>query len=145
MASTYSALAILKIIGYDLSNVKSEWLLKSMRNLQQPDGRYGESCSFIKWVYFYYFWDVMNWIDLLMISTEFGSFMPIHTGAETDLRFIYCAGKRGKAAVDLVFKLFNSIFLTMWYEFSWLMYQLPFVICWEIGVAWTKRKPRSTS
>ncbi|XP_004307531.1 PREDICTED: geranylgeranyl transferase type-1 subunit beta [Fragaria vesca subsp. vesca] len=57
LASTYSALAILKIIGYDLSNIKSEWLLKSMRNLQQPDG----------------------------------SFMPIHTGAETDLRFIYCA------------------------------------------------------
>lgn len=24
------------------------------------------------------------------------SFMPIHTGAETDLRFIYCAGKRMK-------------------------------------------------
>lgn len=23
----------------------------------------------------------------------FDSFMPIHTGAETDLRFVYCAGK----------------------------------------------------
>ncbi|XP_050387162.1 geranylgeranyl transferase type-1 subunit beta [Argentina anserina] len=57
LASTYCAIAILKIIGYDLSSIDSELLLKSMRNLQQPDG----------------------------------SFMPIHTGAETDLRFIYCA------------------------------------------------------
>ncbi|PRQ59103.1 putative protein geranylgeranyltransferase type I [Rosa chinensis] len=57
LASTYCALAILKIIGYDLSSIDSELLLKSMRNLQQPDG----------------------------------SFMPIHTGAETDLRFVYCA------------------------------------------------------
>ncbi|XP_068316081.1 geranylgeranyl transferase type-1 subunit beta-like [Pyrus communis] len=57
LASTYCAVAILKIIGYDLSSIDSESILMSMRNLQQPDG----------------------------------SFMPIHTGAETDLRFIYCA------------------------------------------------------
>ncbi|KAM1028694.1 hypothetical protein FF1_041251 [Malus domestica] len=57
LASTYCAVAILKIIGYDLSSIDSESILTSMRNLQQPDG----------------------------------SFMPIHTGAETDLRFIYCA------------------------------------------------------
>ncbi|EXC20158.1 Geranylgeranyl transferase type-1 subunit beta [Morus notabilis] len=57
LASTYCALAILKIIGFNFSNIDSESILTSMRNLQQPDG----------------------------------SFMPIHTGAETDLRFIYCA------------------------------------------------------
>ncbi|XP_059666243.1 geranylgeranyl transferase type-1 subunit beta [Cornus florida] len=57
LASTYCALAILKTIGYDLSLIDSESILKSMKNLQQPDG----------------------------------SFMPTHTGAETDLRFVYCA------------------------------------------------------
>ncbi|KNA15005.1 hypothetical protein SOVF_102210 [Spinacia oleracea] len=57
LASTYSALAILKIIGYDFSLFDSESIVKSMRNLQQPDG----------------------------------SFMPIHIGAEADLRFVYCA------------------------------------------------------
>ncbi|EEC69953.1 very-long-chain (3R)-3-hydroxyacyl-CoA dehydratase PASTICCINO 2B [Oryza sativa Japonica Group] len=57
LASTYSALAILKIVGYDLANIDNKVLLSSMRNLQQPDG----------------------------------SFMPTHIGAETDLRFVYCA------------------------------------------------------
>ncbi|KAL9233686.1 hypothetical protein vseg_008648 [Gypsophila vaccaria] len=57
LASTYCALCILKIIGYDLSLLDSELITKSMRNLQQPDG----------------------------------SFMPIHIGAEADLRFLYCA------------------------------------------------------
>ncbi|XP_015876940.2 geranylgeranyl transferase type-1 subunit beta [Ziziphus jujuba] len=57
LASTYCALAILKIVGYNFANIDSEPILRSMRNLQKPDG----------------------------------SFMPIHTGAETDLRFIYCA------------------------------------------------------
>ncbi|KAI4352107.1 hypothetical protein L6164_006390 [Bauhinia variegata] len=57
LASTYCALAILKIVGYKMSNIDSDSILTSMRNLQQPDG----------------------------------SFMPIHTGAETDLRFLYCA------------------------------------------------------
>ncbi|KFK36845.1 hypothetical protein AALP_AA4G179300 [Arabis alpina] len=57
LASTYCALAILKVIGHDLSTIDSESLLLSMRNLQQNDG----------------------------------SFMPIHTGGETDLRFVYCA------------------------------------------------------
>ncbi|KAK3160347.1 hypothetical protein QOZ80_1BG0058350 [Eleusine coracana subsp. coracana] len=57
LASTYSALAILKIVGYDLASFDSKALLSSIRKLQQPDG----------------------------------SFMPIHIGAETDLRFVYCA------------------------------------------------------
>ncbi|KAF3965595.1 hypothetical protein ACB098_06G161500 [Castanea mollissima] len=57
LASTYCALSILKIVGYNLSSIDSEMMLTSMRNLQQPDG----------------------------------SFMPIHIGAETDLRFMYCA------------------------------------------------------
>lgn len=57
LASTYCALAILKIVGFNFSLIDSESILTSMRNLQQPDG----------------------------------SFMPIKTGAEMDLRFIYCA------------------------------------------------------
>ncbi|KAL9843560.1 Geranylgeranyl transferase type-1 subunit beta [Arabidopsis thaliana] len=57
LASTYCALAILKVIGHDLSTIDSKSLLISMINLQQDDG----------------------------------SFMPIHIGGETDLRFVYCA------------------------------------------------------
>ncbi|KAA8539447.1 hypothetical protein F0562_026139 [Nyssa sinensis] len=57
LASTYCALAILKTLGYDLSLIASQSILKSLKNLQQPDG----------------------------------SFMPIHTGAEKDLRFVFCA------------------------------------------------------
>ncbi|XP_022746947.1 geranylgeranyl transferase type-1 subunit beta isoform X2 [Durio zibethinus] len=57
LASTYCALAILKMVGFDLATLDKESILISMRNLQQPDG----------------------------------SFMPLHVGAETDLRFVYCA------------------------------------------------------
>lgn len=57
MAATYCAVAILKTLGYNLSLVDSKSILRSMRNLQQPDG----------------------------------SFMPTHVGAETDLRFVFCA------------------------------------------------------
>ncbi|KAJ4824662.1 hypothetical protein Tsubulata_045329 [Turnera subulata] len=57
LASTYCALAILKTVGYSLSNIDSKTMSTSLRNLQQPDG----------------------------------SFLPIHIGAETDLRFVYCA------------------------------------------------------
>ncbi|GAV68896.1 Prenyltrans domain-containing protein [Cephalotus follicularis] len=57
LASTYCALAILKIVGFDMLNIDTESILTSMRNLQQHDG----------------------------------SFMPIHSGAEMDLRFVYCA------------------------------------------------------
>ncbi|WOG94806.1 hypothetical protein DCAR_0314103 [Daucus carota subsp. sativus] len=57
LASTYCALAILRTVGYDLSSMDSRSILKSIKNLQQPDG----------------------------------SFMPTHIGAETDLRFVYCA------------------------------------------------------
>lgn len=57
LASTYCALSILRTVGYDLSLLNSNSIIKSMKHLQQPDG----------------------------------SFMPIHTGAETDLRFVYCA------------------------------------------------------
>jgi len=39
LASTYSALALLKILGYDLANIDSKSLLLSMKKLQQPDGR----------------------------------------------------------------------------------------------------------
>lgn len=39
LASTYSALAILRTVGYNLSLVNSKSILKSMRNLQQQDGR----------------------------------------------------------------------------------------------------------
>ncbi|KAK9154275.1 hypothetical protein Sjap_001755 [Stephania japonica] len=59
LASTYCALAILKMIGYDLQCIERESILVSMRNLQQPDG----------------------------------SLMPIDTGAENDLRFVFCAGR----------------------------------------------------
>ncbi|KAG0501356.1 hypothetical protein HPP92_001428 [Vanilla planifolia] len=57
LASTYCAIAILKVIGYSFSNFEFTPILSSMRWLQQPDG----------------------------------SFIPIHVGAEADLRFVYCA------------------------------------------------------
>ncbi|CAA3010090.1 Hypothetical predicted protein [Olea europaea subsp. europaea] len=38
LASTYCALSILKTVGYDISLDDSKSLLRSMRNLQQPDG-----------------------------------------------------------------------------------------------------------
>ncbi|KAM0948272.1 putative protein geranylgeranyltransferase type I [Dioscorea sansibarensis] len=40
LASTYCALAILRIIGYDLSSMDSESIIISMRHLQQPDGSF---------------------------------------------------------------------------------------------------------
>lgn len=40
-------------------------------------------------------------------SISFDSFMPIHTGAETDLRFLYCAGKGWKISL-LCFLAFCS-------------------------------------
>lgn len=40
LASTYCALSILKTLGYDFSLLDSTSILKSMKNLQQPDGRY---------------------------------------------------------------------------------------------------------
>ncbi|GJN05807.1 hypothetical protein PR202_ga23472 [Eleusine coracana subsp. coracana] len=43
LASTYSALAILKIVGYDLASIDSKALLSSIRKLQQLDGRYAFS------------------------------------------------------------------------------------------------------
>ncbi|CAM8957896.1 unnamed protein product [Rhodiola kirilowii] len=57
LASTYSALSILKIVGFDFSKLDAVTIVTSMKTLQQPDG----------------------------------SFMPIHIGAEMDVRFIYCA------------------------------------------------------
>lgn len=39
LASTYCALAILKTVGYDLSLINSTSILKSMKCLQQSDGR----------------------------------------------------------------------------------------------------------
>ncbi|XP_006645500.1 geranylgeranyl transferase type-1 subunit beta isoform X2 [Oryza brachyantha] len=70
LASTYSALAVLKIVGYDLASIDSKALLSSMKRLQQSDG----------------------------------SFMPTHIGAETDLRFVYCA-----AAICSMFKDWTGI------------------------------------
>jgi prenyltransferase beta subunit len=46
LASTYSALAILKIVGYDLTTIDRKALLSSMRKLQEPDGRYAFSIDF---------------------------------------------------------------------------------------------------
>lgn len=40
LASTYCALAILKMVGYNLSNINPEAILKSMRKLQQHDGSF---------------------------------------------------------------------------------------------------------
>lgn len=40
LASTYCALAILRTIGFNISTIDKESILISMRNLQQPDGRY---------------------------------------------------------------------------------------------------------
>ncbi|XP_051116566.1 geranylgeranyl transferase type-1 subunit beta [Andrographis paniculata] len=70
LASTYCALAILKTVGYDLSLIDSELLLKSMKCLQQPNG----------------------------------CFMPIHTGGERDLRFVFCA-----AAICSILKNWNGM------------------------------------
>lgn len=39
LASTYSALAILRTVGYNFSLINSKSILKSMKNLQQQDGR----------------------------------------------------------------------------------------------------------
>ncbi|CAN1174020.1 Geranylgeranyl transferase type-1 subunit beta [Linum perenne] len=44
LASTYCALAILKTVRHNLFNIDWTPLLMSMRNLQQPDGRY--NCMF---------------------------------------------------------------------------------------------------
>ncbi|KHN12831.1 Protein TRANSPARENT TESTA 1, partial [Glycine soja] len=57
LASTYCAISILKIFGCELSNLDSETIVTSMRNLQQPDG----------------------------------SFIPIHTGGQTDLSIVDAA------------------------------------------------------
>ncbi|XP_068668720.1 geranylgeranyl transferase type-1 subunit beta-like isoform X2 [Aristolochia californica] len=40
LASTYCALAILKLVGYDLRSIDYESILISMKNLQQPDGSF---------------------------------------------------------------------------------------------------------
>ncbi|KAH1260787.1 Geranylgeranyl transferase type-1 subunit beta [Glycine max] len=74
LASTYCAISILKIVGYELSNLDSETIVTSMRNLQQPDGRYG----FETWT---------RAVAFILVQC----FIPIHTGGETDLRFVYCA------------------------------------------------------
>lgn len=40
LASTYSALSILRILGDDLSCVEHEAVLNTVRGLQQPDGSF---------------------------------------------------------------------------------------------------------
>ncbi|KAL6503707.1 hypothetical protein OROGR_025630 [Orobanche gracilis] len=73
LASTYCALAILKTVGYDLSLVDTELLSASMKNLQQPDGWRWKNCG--------------SNLSCLICP----SFMPIRTGGEADLRFVFCA------------------------------------------------------
>ncbi|CAI0443091.1 unnamed protein product [Linum tenue] len=46
LASTYCALAILKIVGYHLTSIDWRPLLMTMRNLQQPDGRQASDGGF---------------------------------------------------------------------------------------------------
>ncbi|XP_029130039.1 geranylgeranyl transferase type-1 subunit beta isoform X1 [Cajanus cajan] len=91
LASTYCAVAILKIVGYELSNLDSESIVTSMRNLQQPDG----SIWLVLQVYVKIYTpnDMLEWNYFLFLNflIYVGSFIPIHTGGETDLRFVYCA------------------------------------------------------
>lgn len=159
MASTYCALAILKTVGFNLWTIDKESILISLRNLQQPDGRYALMYfSQILWqkICFWCFIVIsINWLFLLksiyayclqrqsvfldnfivhdqsigterktchlnqfVVSSSFRismwwilytdawnwfffffksfSFMPVDVGAETDLRFVYCAGKNWK-------------------------------------------------
>lgn len=77
---------------------------------------------------------------LFFVLFFFGSFMPIHTGAETDLRFIYCAGKR--KTKDNLISLLSCVNKT--YSKDILVYQLPSVLCWKVGAAWIGRRRRST-
>ncbi|KAK6145343.1 hypothetical protein DH2020_022163 [Rehmannia glutinosa] len=109
LASTYCALAILKTVGYDLSLMDSELLLKSMKNLQQTDG-----CMLA--MYYCLCPDMKTLLALLTCETDYFqictvllaarvytgtsfcsydkgriSFMPIHIGGEADLRFVFCA------------------------------------------------------
>ncbi|KAL2897031.1 Geranylgeranyl transferase type-1 subunit beta [Bienertia sinuspersici] len=99
LASTYSALAILKIIGYDFSLFDSKFIVRSMRHLQQHDGR---GCAVETTVKAPLCIAVTLMHNCLLITktisdralkATFSSllFMPIHIGAEADLRFVYCA------------------------------------------------------
>ncbi|RRT60328.1 hypothetical protein B296_00045068 [Ensete ventricosum] len=44
----------------------------------------------------------LNRIKILRIYPFFDSFMPIHFGAETDLRFVYCAGEQFSAICSML-------------------------------------------
>lgn len=50
--------------------------------------------------------DMLNWIWNYFLFVNFlicvDSFMPIHTGGETDLRFVYCAGKRKRHEMEVL-------------------------------------------
>ena len=85
---------------------------------------------------------VIGLILQLIFPSVGGSFMPTHVGAETDLRFVFCAGKEKKChgcAITL-FKIFRCSSMN---QFSYSLYQLPYVLCWRTGVAWTRRKQRN--
>ncbi|KAA3481807.1 geranylgeranyl transferase type-1 subunit beta [Gossypium australe] len=50
LASTYCALAILKTVGFNLLTIDKESILTSLRNLQQPDGRYASTYFLCQWM-----------------------------------------------------------------------------------------------
>lgn len=107
LASTYSALSILRILGDDLSCVEHEAVLNTVRGLQQPDGRSVRrhpgypTKFFIIFQVFTNFKQAMHWliasflgqISLRLIDYCINSFCPVELGAERDLRFTYCAGE----------------------------------------------------
>jgi geranylgeranyl transferase type-1 subunit beta len=99
LASTYSALSILRILGDDLSCVEREAVLKTVRGLQQPDGRS-------------VFCNVQIVLDCIMCCRNHyrtdccvDSFCPVELGAERDLRFTYCAGEM-ESVLESVFARF---------------------------------------
>ncbi|KAL4568464.1 hypothetical protein LXL04_024077 [Taraxacum kok-saghyz] len=65
-----------------------------------------------------------------------GSFMPIHTGAETDLRFVYCAGNYTPCFFPILIFFSRMIYFIV----SRLIFQLLFLLFWMTRVAWIKRK-----
>lgn len=79
LAMTYSALACLKILGDNLSQVCQETVMQSIKSCQLPDGR------FVK-IYCY-----SNDCGSSLGTILFFSFCGCTTGSENDLRFVYCA------------------------------------------------------
>lgn len=60
----------------------------------------------------------------------FDSFMPIHFGAETDLRFVYCAGEK-KFSLHMPFFILSPCIALLGaciIKHGWF-FQLPYVLC----------------